>query len=69
MSTAEKRTSFTKTAGTPLLDVAGGANNPVSPVSPPGDGSTAEMNRMSWRRAIGLCNLYVIWLILDLVGL
>ena len=65
MSSVEKKSSFTKTAATPLLDAAGGANSPVSPTT----STTPEMNRISWGRAIGLFNLYVVWLILDLVGL
>ena len=63
----ENRTSFSKKAKnaastTPLLpDDAG--------VSPPTSSTPEEMNHISWGRAIGVFNLYVVWLILDLIGL
>ena len=62
MSSVEKKTSFTKAAAEPLLlDAAGGTSGPTT--------TPEAMTRMSWGRAIGVFNLYVVWLILDLVGL
>ena len=73
-SSEENKTSFTKAASAPLLTVNEGSEGPLSPpptptAGPGAEDSSSEMNLISWGRAIGVCNLYVVWLILDLVGL
>lgn len=66
MSAIEK--PFTKTATWPLLHGDGGVAA-GSPTSHPFADGGSEMKGISWGRAIGIFNLYVVWLILDVIGL
>lgn len=69
MSSREK-SSFTKAASDPLLRKVDGGGPTSHPVYPSEwDDSSSEITRMSWGRAIGVCNLYIVWLIFDLLGL
>ena len=72
MTSVEKKSSFTRASSSPLLTATSEGGSPSShPVSPgyEGGASSSEINRISWGRAIGMCNLYIVWLVLDLIGL